>query len=312
MTAKRYGCQSMTGKIERIIIKRPQDAFVSQAHLDALWKAFNYTDCPDYKTVLKEYEGFEKIIHAHVPEVHYLPRHAAAGLDSIYTHDPVKITAGGAILMNMGKAQRRDEPEVMKDFLTGLGVPILGEISGPGRMEGGDVVRLDEKTIAVAHGYRTNNDGIQQLKTLTAGMVNEIITVPLPHADGPAECLHLMSIISMIDTDLAVVYSRFMPVFFRELLMERGIRLIEVDPDEYDTLGSNVLALAPGKCLLLSGNPKTRAKMEAAGVEVIEYDGAHLSLKGTGGPTCLTCPVKRQKAATKTQRHQSAPKFKKM
>jgi N-dimethylarginine dimethylaminohydrolase len=283
----------MVGKIERIIIKRPADAFISQEYLDTHWEAFNYSGCPDYDKVLREYEAFDKIIKTHVPEVHYLSRRDEVGLDSIYTHDAVKITKKGAILMNMGKEQRQHETGVMKDFLIELGIPVLGAITGKSRMEGGDVVWLDEQTLAVARGYRTNDEGIRQLKELTKDIVNELIVVPLPHANGPAECLHLMSIISMIDIDLAVVYSRYMPVVFREFLIKRGIQLIEVDDEEYNSLGSNVLALAPRKCLVLAGNPGTKQKMEAAGVEVFEYEGRELSLKGTGGPTCLTCPVLR-------------------
>lgn len=288
-----YGCHSMIGKIERIIIKHPADAFISQGYLSRHWSSFNYTGCPNYEKVLQEFDGFEKIIKAHVPEVYYLPKDEAVGLDSIYTHDPVKITRKGAILLNMGKEQRKNEPASIRGYLKKLKIPILGAVTGEGRMEGGDMVWLDEQTLAVAQGYRTNEKGIRQLKELTGDIVKEFIVVPLPHAGGPMECLHLMSIISLIDKDLAVVYSRYMPVFFREILVQRGIRLIETDEGEYNTLGSNVLALAPGKCLYLSGNPKTKKKMEAAGVEVIEYEGSELSLKGTGGPTCLTCPVKR-------------------
>jgi N-dimethylarginine dimethylaminohydrolase len=283
----------MVGKIEQIIIKRPEDAFISQEYLDTQWKAFNYNGCPDYEKVLREYEALEKIIKAHVPEVHYLSKRDEVGLDSIYTHDAVKITKKGAILMNMGKVQRKNEPGVMKDYLIELGIPVFGAITGKGRMEGGDVMWLDEQTLAVARGYRTNDEGIRQLKELTKDIVKELIPVPLPHAGGPTECLHLMSIISMIDKDLAVVYSRYMPVVFREFLIDRGIQLIEVDDEEYKNLGSNVLTLAPRKCLVLAGNPGTKQKMEAVGVEVFEYEGSELSLKGTGGPTCLTCPVLR-------------------
>jgi N-dimethylarginine dimethylaminohydrolase len=283
----------MIGKIERIIIKRPADAFISQEYLDTHWKSFNYNGCPDYDKVLLEYEAFEKIIKNHAVEVHYLPKRDEVGLDSIYTHDAVKITKKGAVLMSMGKAQRKHEPKVMKDFLKELGVPVPGAITGKGRMEGGDLVWLDEQTLAAGRGYRTNDEGIRQLKELTKNIVKELIVVPLPHAGGHGECLHLMSIISMIDKDLAVVYSRYMPVVFREGLIERGIQLIEVDDEEYNSLGSNVLTLAPRKCLVLAGNPRTKQKMEAAGVEVFEYEGSELSLKGTGGPTCLTCPVLR-------------------
>jgi len=289
-----YGCQSMTAPIRRIILKRPQQAFISNDHLTANWQAYHFTDQPDYQKVLAEYEQFEVVITAHVPQVHYLPQNPRTGLDSIYTHDPVKFTTAGAVLMNMGKPLRRDESTAYREFLAELEIPLLGEITAPGCMEGGDLVWLDNRTAAIAEGYRTNQAGIEQFRRLTAHLTDHIITVPLPHADGPAECLHLMSLISMVDHDLAVVYSRYMPVFFRNLLLDRGIRLIEVDDDEYLTLGSNVLALAPGKCLLMETNKKTRTRLEAAGVEVFCYPGRHLSLKGTGGPTCLTAPVWRE------------------
>jgi N-dimethylarginine dimethylaminohydrolase len=291
--ADSYGCRSMTGTIRRIILKHPADAFVSQGRLEANWQRFNFSACPDYQQALREFDTFEAIIKSHVPKVHYLPHHESAGLDSIYTHDPVKITPHGAILMNMGKELRRHEPGILREFLQELDVPVLGEIGGEGRMEGGDIAWLDEKTAAVAHGYRTNHEGILQFRELTRDFIEEFIIVPLPHAEGPAECLHLMSVISMVDTDLAVVYPRYMPVFFRELLLHRGIRMIEVDDAEYTNLGCNVLALAPGKCLMLSGNPVTAGNLRAAGVEVHEYYGLELSVKGAGGPTCLTCPVLR-------------------
>jgi N-dimethylarginine dimethylaminohydrolase len=284
----------MIGKLQRVLLKRPDQAFIDQQNLEAQWQAFNYSSCPDYREVLREYDDFETIIKAHVPDVHYLPHHEAAGLDSIYTHDPVKISSSGAILMNMGKAQREPEPRILKEYLEELGIPVLGEIGGKGRMEGGDILWLDEQTAAIASGYRTNREGIRQFIRLTEGFLDEIIEVPLPHADGPSACLHLMSIISLVDTHLAAVYSRYMPVFFRELLLDRGIHLIEVDDSEYKTLGCNILALEPGKCLLPAGNPKIKRQLETEGIHVYEYPGRELSLKGTGGPTCLTCPVLRE------------------
>ena len=196
-------------------------------------------------------------------------------------------------MFTVGKELRRGETEATKSFLKDLGIPILGEVSGDGRMEGGDVVWLDEKTIAVGRGYRTNYQGIEQLREMTKDIVDEFIVVELPHGDGPDECLHLMSVISMVDKDLAVVYSKLMPVSFRELLLERGIELIEVDDEEYANLGSNVLALAPRLCLMPAGNPKTKEKLEKAGAKVFEYQGNDISFKGTGGPTCLTLPVTR-------------------
>ena len=160
-------------------------------------------------------------------------------------------------------------------------------------MEGGDVLWIDEKTVAIGRGYRTNDEGIRQFKELTKDIINEYIIVPMPHGEGEDCCLHLMSIISFVDTDKAVVYSKYMPVFFLEYLLGRGIQLIECNDQEYDYLGSNLLALEPGKCVLIDGCPEIQKKVEDAGVTVYTYEGKELSYRGTGGPTCLTCPLLR-------------------
>ena len=289
-----YGCHSMVGKLESVILKHPKDTFISPQNLANQWRAFNYTACPDYEKALMEFAHFEQVLKQNVTQIYYLPRHERAGLDSIYTHDPVKITRRGAILMNMGKTLRTAEPEILSSWLERIGIPILGKIEAPGRMEGGDVVWLNERILAVGRGYRTNAEGIRQLKDMTAGMVDRFIEVPLPHADGPDACLHLMSLISLIDRDLAVVYSRYLPEFFRQILIEMGIELIDVPDDEYEHLGTNVLALAPRRCLFPAGNPVTKANMTSAGAQVFTYPAKEISLKGTGGPTCLTCPVLRK------------------
>ena len=289
-----YGCHSMVGKLESVILKHPKDAFISPQNLANQWRAFNYPACPDYEKALMEFARFEQVLKQNVTQIYYLPRHERAGLDSIYTHDPVKITRRGAILMNMGKTLRTAEPEILSSWLERIGIPILGKIEAPGRMEGGDVVWLNERILAVGRGYRTNAEGIRQLKDMTAGMVDRFIEVPLPHADGPDACLHLMSLISLIDRDLAVVYSRYLPEFFRQILIEMGIELIDVPDDEYEHLGTNVLALAPRRCLFPAGNPVTKANMTSAGAQVFTYPAKEISLKGTGGPTCLTCPVLRK------------------
>jgi arginine deiminase len=289
-----FGCQSMTGRIETILIKHPENAFISQKNLDNGYEAYGYIGCPEYEMVTKEYETFESIIKNNVQKILYLPFDERAGIDSIYTHDTVKITNKGAIYFPMGKGLRKGEPEATRAYLESIGVPTLGVIESPARIEGGDVVWLDEKTVAIGRGYRTNEQGIKRFKEITQGIVEEIIIVPMPHGDGEGACLHLMSIISLVDKDLAVVYSKYMPVFFREYLIEKGIELIETPDQEYDYLGTNVLALAPRKCVLVKGNTIVKDKLESAGAEVFEYDGHELSYRGTGGPTCLTCPIFRR------------------
>lgn len=289
----KYGCQSMVGEIESILIKKPEQAFISQKNLDEKWEEFKYFGCPDYNKVLEEYAVFEKFITDNVKNVYYLPEDDRTGLDSIYAHDPLKITKKGAIYFPMGKELRSKEYLATKAYLESIGIPTLGEIKAPGKMEGGDVLWIDEKTVAIGRGYRTNDEGIRQFKELTKDFIDEYIVIPMPHGDGEDCCLHLMSIISFVDTDKAVVYSKYMPVFFREYLIEKGIQLIECNDEEYDYLGTNVLALKPGKCVTIDGNPEIIQKMRDAGVEVLAYEGKELSYRGTGGPTCLTAPLYR-------------------
>jgi N-dimethylarginine dimethylaminohydrolase len=283
----------MVKPIGGILLKKPADAFRSQQYLDENYEANGFLGPPDMEKVLEEYEVFEGIIKRCVPEIHYLPFDARTELDSIYTHDSVKITRGGAVYFTMGKDIRCGEPHAARAYLESVGVPTLGFVEGEGRMEGGDVVWMDERTVAIGRGYRTNDEGIRQFREILGDLVDDVVVVPMPHGEGREACLHLMSIISLVDDDLAVVYSKYMPVFFREYLIGRGIELIETDDEEYDYLGSNVLALGDRKCLVIDGNPKVRKGLEDAGAEVFAYPGRNLSYLGVGGPTCLTCPVAR-------------------
>ncbi|MGB2990744.1 MAG: arginine deiminase family protein, partial [Candidatus Zixiibacteriota bacterium] len=193
----------------------------------------------------------------------------------------------------MGKEERRGEPSAAGEFLSALGIPMLGAITGEGRLEGGDLIWLDGRTLAVGQGYRTNEDGIRQLRELTAGLVDEFIIVPLPHWRGPEGVFHLMSMISPVDFNLAVVYARLLPVPFRQWLISRGMKLVEVPDSEFQTMGCNILATSPRRCIMLSGNPQTKRMLEDEGVEVSEYVGEEISRKGAGGPTCLTRPLVR-------------------
>lgn len=286
-----YNGQSETGKIESVLLKSPRAAWFSQKNMEGHWKELFYPSCPDYDKALEEYDSFISLIESMVLRVHYLPEHSETGPDSIYTHDPVIITRKGTILCSMGKQLRRGEPAAAAAALEELGLPILGTIKLPGLIEGGDVVWLDDKTAAVGLGYRTNAEGVRQLRELTKDFVDQIIEVTLPHFNGADECLHLMSMISPVDSDLAVVYSRLMPVPFRNYLLERGMKLVEVPDEEYDSFACNVLAVAPRKCIMIAGNPRTREALQKEEAQVFEYPGEEVSLKGGGGPTCLTRPI---------------------
>jgi arginine deiminase len=282
---------SMYKKLNTVIVKHPKEAFISQEHLKKEWERFNYIQEPDFSKAQHEFEQFLSIIKQHVDHIEYLPASERVGLDSLYAHDPVKFTKKGAIILKSGKKLRQPEAEVYKQFLKEKDIPIVGELTGEAVADGGDLVWLDERTLLIGRGYRTNDEAIRQIQEITKGLVDECIVVQLPHDQGEDECLHLMSFISIVDDNLAVVYSRLMPVFLRQMLIKRGFELIEVPDEEYHRLGCNVLALAPRICMLVSGSPYTKLKLMDAGATVYEYEGNEISYLGTGGPTCLTCPV---------------------
>jgi arginine deiminase len=284
---------TMYKKLNHVIVKHPNDAFLNQEHLNKEWKKFNYIDEPDFLKAQQEYEQFLSILKQHVKQIEFLPASESVGLDSLYAHDPVKFTSRGAIILKSGKKVRQPEAEAYKNFLLEKNIPIVGELKGEAMADGGDLVWLDERTLLIGRGYRTNDEAIEQIKEMTKDFVDECIVVQLPHDQGEDECLHLMSFISIVDDNLAVVYSRLMPVFLRQLLIKRGFELIEVPDEEYHRLGCNVLALAPRVCMIVSGNPYTKQKLIEAGATVYEYEGNEISYLGTGGPTCLTCPVVR-------------------
>jgi N-dimethylarginine dimethylaminohydrolase len=262
-------------------------------HIDISWKELNFLERPDLAGAKSEYEQFEKLLRISPVEVNYLPLDQSVTMDSMYCRDASVATDFGMIMCSMGKEARKPEPAACRTAFEAAGMPILGAIQGTGTLEGGDVAWLDSKTLAVGHTYRTNAEGIRQLKALLEPHNVEVITAPLPHFRGPADVFHLMSILSPVDQNLAVVYSPLMPVPFRELLVSRGFGLVEVPDSEFDSMGCNVLAIGPRKVLMVSGNPITRARLLQAGCVVHEYAGTDISMKGGGGPTCLTRPIKR-------------------
>ncbi len=285
--------QSDVGRLLRAVVKHPRDALGGDEAIDAQWKALGYLGRPDPLLAAREYDAFARLLEDLGTELLFLPPADDVGLDSIYARDAAVVSDSGVILCSMGKEARRGEPSAQDLAYRNWGVPVLSGIDGEGRLEGGDVVWLDRGTLAVGRGYRTDAEGIGQLARLVGPDV-EIVTVPLPHFRGPEDVFHLMSIVSLIDEDLAVVYSPLMPVPFREMLRSRGIELLEVPEEEYDTLGCNVLTVAPRVCVAADGSPETRRRMEAAGVQVHLFAGSEICLKGSGGPTCLTRTLERE------------------
>jgi N-dimethylarginine dimethylaminohydrolase len=282
------------GKIKTLFIKNAQRAFISDAHTEQYWQELNFLGKPDLGTALSEYASFEQALKDHGAEIFYFPEDETVNMDSIYCRDASIATNKGMIICNMGKAARQHEPAAQEKVFKANGIAVLGTITAPGTVEGGDVAWLGENTLAVGHTYRTNEEGIRQLTALLQPLGVDVITVPLPHYKGESDVFHLMSILSPVDKDLAVVYSPLMPIVFRNLLLQRGYRLVEVPDEEFESMGCNVLALSPRECLMVDGNPKTKKALEEAGSRVTVYKGEEISVKGGGGPTCLTRPMQRQ------------------
>jgi N-dimethylarginine dimethylaminohydrolase len=285
--------QSDTGPIRTLLVKHARDAFISDDEIHRQWRGLHYREGPDFARSVEEYDRFVEHLAVLGADLYFLPQSVEVGLDSIYVRDAAMVCNKGVILCNMGKPERRHEPWAQNQAFRALDIPVCGAIEGEGRLEGGDVVWVDEKTLAVARGYRTNDEGIRQLMVLLGDCVDEVVVVPLPHWRGPEDVFHLMSIISPLDRDLALVFSPLMPVPFREFLISRGLTLVEVPDSEFETMGCNVLALAPRQGLMLAGNPQTRSRLEQAGVDIRVYEGREISMKGAGGPTCLTRPLLR-------------------
>lgn len=286
-------CHSEYGNLKSVFIKTAKAAFVNNKLLAQQWRELNYLSQPNFEKAIEEYGQFEKLLKQNGTNIYYLPQDDTVTIDSIYCRDAAIATDAGMIICNMGKLGRKNEPEAERKIFLENDLPILGSTETPGTLEGGDVAWLDEKTLAVGHSYRTNLEGIRQLKEMLKPLGVEVITVPLPHYKGQSDVFHLMSILSPVDKDLAVVYSPLMPIIFRQELLQRGFQLVEVPDEEFESMGCNVLAIAPRKCLMVKGNPKTKMALEQAGCEVFEYEGEEISVKGGGGPTCLTRPFQR-------------------
>lgn len=286
--------QSDVGQLVRVALKHPREAFVSQQAIDAQWKTLGFVARPDFEAACREYDAFARLLGEQGTAIEWLPHDSTVGIDSIYVRDATFPISRGLVRCRMGKAMREGEPGAQETALAACGVPVVGAIEPPGCLEGGDLTWLGERVLAVGLGYRTNQQGISQLQQILGDAVDDVLVVPLPHWRGPDDVMHLMSLVSPVAPDVAVVYSRLLPVPFRRALLDRGFTLVDVPDEEFDTMGGNVLAIGRQQVVMLAGNPRTRRAIEAAGLHVLEYEGRNISIAGSGGPTCLTRPLLRE------------------
>jgi N-dimethylarginine dimethylaminohydrolase len=273
----------MTATLRRVLVRTPRPTAET-------WRACSWRAEPDPAGLAAEHDAFCGLLGDAGAEVVVAEPADGGNLDDVYVFDPVLVTEGGGILLTPGKECRRQEPRSLEATLVEAGLPIVGGLDAPLAAEGGDLVRLDERTLLAGLGYRTTVEGIGAIAALLPGV--DVLAFDLPHFHGAGEVLHLLSLISPLDQDLAVAFPPLLPVRLVRLLGERGVRLVEVPEEEFETMGPNVLALGPRRALALEGNVETRRRMERAGVDVVTYRADELS-KGDGGPTCLTLPLLR-------------------
>lgn len=285
---RHYGSQSMVAPLRTVLVKRPDDAFAVSDPV-----AWHYTARPELAKAQQEHDALVALLRQGGAEVVYHDEPQPDHADAIFAFDPAIVTDQGAIILSMGKPQRRGEEAAMARRFEQLGVPILYTLQGEARAEGGDLLWVDHDTLAIGLGFRTNIEGARQLRDALSGIGVKVIPVELPYYTGPDACLHLLSLISIVDETIAVVYPPLMAVPFWQELQRRDFKLIVISEEEFPTMGTNVLALAPRKCLMLEGNPVTKRLLEEAGCEVVTYKGYEISLKAEGGPTCLTRPILR-------------------
>ena len=272
----------MTAPLRRVFVRRPGGG--------ERWREFGWRAEPDPVRIVEEHEALVAVLEAAGAEV-VVGEPLDSALDAIYVHDPAAVTSRGAVLLRPGKELRQVEVRAIERDFRAAGIDVLARLEAPATAEGGDMLWLDEQTLVVGRGYRTNDAGIDALRAALPDV--DVAAVDLPHYHGRDEVMHMLSVISPLADDLAIVYLPLMPVRLVELLEQRGVGFVEVPDDEFESMACNVLALAPRLALALDGNPETRRRLEAVGVEVVVYPGEELSRKGDGGPTCLTRPLNR-------------------
>jgi N-dimethylarginine dimethylaminohydrolase len=287
-----FGSFNEYGTLRKVAIRTPAQALQNDMKIDAEWKDLNWHQRPDFINAQVEYQTFEAALKASGADVIHLPSGNGLSLDALYTRDALVVTPHGLVKPRMGKPQRRQESDTNAAALTALGLPIAGEITGEGKLEGGDLVWLDRHTLIAGVGYRTNLDGVEQLQAICGSDVT-VHWFDMPHYKGVSDVFHLMSVLSPVAEDLAVVYQPLMPVRLVEFLQSRGVKFVDVPEQEFDSMGCNVLAIAPRHVLCVEGNPETVLRMKAAGLKVEVLKANDISRKGEGGPTCLTRPLVR-------------------
>jgi dimethylargininase len=283
--ARRYGAQSMTAPLREVLVKRPGPAF-GRAFRDP---AHGFLHPVDLSLAQRQHDAFVAVLDRLGVTVHGLPSESGS-CDLVYTFDPLLISDRGAIPLRPGKPNRADEPAVLEAWAAARGIPTVGRIEAPGTIEGGDTFWLRPDLLCIGRTLRTNDAGARQLATLVGG---DVRVFDVPYWRGPAELIHLLSVISPVADDLAVVYLPLLPVGLWQLLGELGIRTIAVPDEEFPTLGCNVLAVRPGVVVAAEGNPVTAAALAAAGCEVHAYPASEVGINGSGGPTCMTRPILR-------------------
>ncbi|KPJ60929.1 MAG: amidinotransferase [Latescibacteria bacterium DG_63] len=284
-----YGSQSMIAPLRRVLVRRPDETFAT-----ADPNKWHYTGQPDLKNAQREHDALVDVVRQAGVEVIYHGEELPDLADAIYVFDPVLVTDEGTIVLKMGKPLRRGEEASMANALERLGIPVLFTLHGEAVAEGGDLLWIDHDTLAVGLGFRTNREGFRQLSEALSPLGVTVMPFDLPYHEGPEYCLHQLSLISIIDEGLALIYPSLLSAPLWQCLNERGFDFIHVPPEEFSTMGTNVLALAPRKCVMLSRNPVTQRRLTEAGCEVITYEGNDISLKAEGGPTCLTRPILRE------------------
>lgn len=284
-----YGGQSMTARLRRAAVCAPGAAGWQEGDR---WRELGYQHRPDFAVAQAQHAHLLRALESAGAEVVALDGQGLS-LDAVYAHDPSFLTDYGAICLNMGKPARCEEPARQREFYRRLGIPILGEIRALGTAEGGDIVWLDGKTLLVGRGYRTNAAGVEQLRALLGPQGVEVVSAPLPHGAGPGCCLHLMSLLSLLDEHTVLVDLPWLAVETVQLLCQRSFRFIEIDPAERDTLACNVLALGQGRLLAIAENPRTNQRLREAEFEVLTFAASEIGINGGGGPTCLTRPILR-------------------